>query len=214
VAVASNATIICGRAAISWTDFVGLTASLSCCRASQNSVPGSYNVWDALSRVISFEQIRVLHDFYNRGAALPIRTLVACNAQRCATDKRDLVYGFLGLAANVDYTLIDPGYSPSISAPDVCVDLIKHSILRDKCIEIICMGQGTEGTEADSRVPSWAMNWPESHDAQPGNERASPFPLLSKFEVLEVNIRHKQEFRASGNVLPIASITKSPSIIT
>jgi hypothetical protein len=159
-------------------------------------------------------QIRTIQDLYSDGVTIPIRTLVTYNAQRYATDKRDLVYGFLGLATNVDHTLLDPDYSPSKPTQDICVDLIKHSVLRDNNLDVICMGQGARRIKADSHVTSWAMNWSKSRDAELGNERETPFALLPKFEVLEYNVRHPQEFRASGDVTPIASITKPPPILT
>jgi hypothetical protein len=129
---------------MSWMDFIELACLLCSCGARQKVE------WDTFSLMMSFEQIRALIELYNRGTTLPVRILVAV-MRKDVLQTRDLVYAFLGLTTDVDYNLLD---TTTKSTQDVSIDLVKHSILKDNSLDIICVGQGIRGTEADSHVPS------------------------------------------------------------
>ncbi|PQE33482.1 heterokaryon incompatibility protein [Rutstroemia sp. NJR-2017a WRK4] len=131
--------------------------------------------------------------------------VISLNRFSLATDPRDKIYGFLGMASDGKELIPHPDYSKS--ARDLYTDLAKSLIKKYDSLDIICSSQpplkgGVEGLPF--WVPDWSQNWVvntmvSAHTISSGNP----------FEQLEALTETKPFYRASGSTLPISAFQGS-----
>ena len=126
VAVSSRATIVIGESELEWPSF--FTAIMTILASSRDPRRGASPMASKESGSLnSLGNIQALLNRVNQGNLPSISRLFACNRQE-ATDPRDLVYAFLGLAKERDDPLLTPNYSDSNSVSAVFINLIEYSI--------------------------------------------------------------------------------------
>jgi hypothetical protein len=144
-----------------------------------------------------------------KGMKLPITKLVALNCNRKATDPRDHVYAFLGLASSSIHPLLDPDYSEDVLPKDVYMNLVEYSMTVEQSLDILTMNEVVSREQDTSWCPTWSNSLSRGHFFTPG----APFPLLSKFGIDEENAEGN-EFQASSCLPPDATIDRQSGILT
>ena len=147
--------------------------------------------------------IEALRLMIKKGFRPSISKLVAANRQ-AATDPRDLVYAFLGLAKERDDPLLMPNYSTS--APAVFLNLIEYSVRVENSLDIICSSQG----RIRNGIPSWCPDWTQpprlGWDFRSDLSGHAPYPLIVAYQ----SVLSNDPWHACGNKLPAATIIRSP----
>lgn len=129
---------------------------------------------------------------------LPLMTL---NRFSLATDPRDKIYGFLGMAADGKELVPRPDYS--ISAHELFIDLTKAMVKKYGSLDVICSSQPPlKGGLGDLPfwVPDWTQNWVVNSMVS-SNTISSGNP----FEQLDSLTQTKPFYCASGSTLPISA---------
>jgi hypothetical protein len=221
MAVSSNVLIICGHDVMRWERFSEtLWAIVSL--APDLSGPSTESL-------VLFKRRLNIHMSISRSGTRSLADLVANVRIMTATDPKDMVYAILGLADNVwadqsRHPVTLPDYSPLTSVLDVYRDLVEHAIANGS-LDIICMQRLYDRLE-DGTWPSWVSDWSSSgvgtHSLK-GNyhgfnmvERGCLInkPLIEKYNGLkELNAGLDGSWRAAGESLPIARVTKSPPVL-
>ena len=208
VAVSSRATVVIGESELEWS---------SVCHAIRTMIragvvptqPGTAISRQGVSSINSFSNIEALRRIVRQGSLPSISTLVAANRQ-AATDPRDLVYAFLGLAKERDDPLLTPNYLDSNSASDVFMNLIEYSVRVEHSLDIICLSQGRIRNDLPSWCPDWTkpphLGWDFASDF---SDRA-PCPLIPTY----MDILSNNPWHACGNKSPAARIIRSPPTLT
>ena len=204
VAVSSRATVVVGKSELEWSSLCNAIGMV----ILSGAVPiqlGSPIFRDEYSSISSLSNIEALRRMVEQGHFPSISTLVAGNRQ-AATDPRDLVYAFLGLAKMNDDPLLKPDYSDSNSASDVFINLFEYSFRVEKSLDIVCMSQGRIGAHLPSWCPDWTRPPRLGWDFEPDLSNRCPFPLMSKY----INFLARNIWHACGDTSPTAKIIRSP----
>lgn len=222
VAVSSKATVVIGDSELEWDSFhqamliIVMTGVLPTQPASQIAMVEDTGLRSLLN-------IEALRRRFKQGSLLSISTLVGCNRQ-VATDPRDLVYAFLGLAKQSDDPLLTPNYSDAHPASAVFTNLVEYSIRIECSLDIISLSQG----KIRKDLPSWCLDWtqPRRMGWEPNQSRHQqgrlarrlgwdfgsdcsgrvPFPLIPTYLFILTN----NPWHACGNKSPVARIIRSP----
>ena len=206
VAVSSRATVIVGGSQFEWSSVFGAIMAIALSVASPVR-PGSRFHDASIDNIHNLGKIEALRRRVEQGSLLSISTLVAGNRQ-AATDPRDLVYAFLGLAKECDHPLLMPNYSKSASA--VFIDLIEYSVRVERSLDIISLSQGRIRDELPSWCPDWTkpprLGWTYESDFS-GH---GPYPLIPTY----LNFMSNNPWHACGNKSPVASIIRSPPVLS
>jgi len=169
--------------------------------------------------------------FVSQSGTRSLADLVANILIMTATDPKDMVYAILGLADNAwanqsRHPVTLPDYSPLTSVLDVYRDLVEHAIANGS-LDIICMQRLYDRLEDGtwpSSVPDWSSSGVGTHSLK-GNyhgfnmvERGCLInkALLEKYnglKELNAGLRANGSWRAAGESLPIARVTKSPPVL-
>ena len=204
VAVSSRASVVIGESELEWPSFRDAILNIIFCGAipTQNASPRTGEVFSSFFSLWTIESLRKCVE---QGSLPSISTLVAGNRQ-AATDPRDLVYAFLGLAIESDDPLLTPNYLDSNSASNVFIDLIEYSMQVENSLDIICSSQGRTSKD----LPSWCLDWmkPRRLGLDVGSDfsRRTPCPLI----VTHLSILDNNPWHACGNKSPVAKIIRSP----
>ena len=140
VAVSSRASVVIGESELEWSSLfyaikiIVTTGALPFERASPI-------LNEVLKSALSLSNIEALRKRIKQGSLPSISTLVAGNRQT-ATDPRDLVYAYLGLAKECDHPLLTPNYLDSNTASVTFINIIEYSVRIENTLDIICLSQG------------------------------------------------------------------------
>ena len=204
VAVSSRATVVIGESELEWSSVyhaIGPIASdpIVVQLGSTRSLVKGLN---SLTTIVNIEALRVR---VKEGSLPPISTLVAAN-QSAATDPRDLVYAFLGLAKENEDPLLRPNYLEYNSAPVVFLNLIEYSVRVENSLDIICFSEG----RIQNGLPSWCPDWTQRPRSgwhyKSDLSGHAPYSLIPAFQ----DILSDGPWHACGNKLPAARIMRSP----
>lgn len=154
-----------------------------------------------------FLQLIYQYRSYGAGQRLPISTIVGANSLRKATDPKDLVYAFIGLAAANESPILKPDYSNHVSAGDVYQTLVQYAIAVEKSLDVLSRNEATPRNQGST----WCPQWPSIVKCTVLNPGA-PHPILSKYMVDEIG-NLTPEFQASGDLVPQAAIDSHSGIL-
>lgn len=204
VAVSSRATVIIGESELEWSSVCDAIGTIVLTGAVPTQL-GSPIFRKEFSSISSLSNIEALRRRVKQGSLPSISTLVAGNRQ-AATDPRDLVYAFLGLAKERDNPLLTPNYSDFNSASTVFMNLIEYSMRVENSLDIICLSQG----RIQNDLPSWCPDWTKpprlGWDFESDFSGRAPFPLIPTYQ----NYLSNNPWHACGNKSPAARIIRSP----
>jgi hypothetical protein len=221
-AVSSKVLIICGHDVMRWERFPKHYGQSSL--APDLSGPSTESL-------VLFKRRLNIHMFISRSGTRSLADLVANIRIMTATDPKDMVYAILGLADNAwadqsRHPVALPDYSPLTSVLDVYQDLVEHAIANGS-LDIICMQRLYDRLEDGtwpSSVPDWSSSGVGTHSLK-GNyhgfnmvERGCLInkALIEKYnglKELNAGLRANGSWRAAGESLPIARVTKSPPVL-
>ena len=202
VAVSSKATVVIGDSEFDWPSLHD-TISIIIMTGAQPTRFASPTVLGSSLR--SLWNIEILRKCVEQGSLPSISTLVA-RSRQAATDPRDLIYAFLGLARESNDPLLTPNYSDSNPALDVFINLIEYSMQVENSLDIVCSSQG----RIPNDLPSWCLDWtkPRSVGLDYGSDFSSstPAPLIPSHGISLID----NPWHACGDKSPIARIIRSP----
>lgn len=204
VAVSSRATVVIGESELEWSDVCDAIWTVVMTGAVPTEL-GSPIFRKEFSSMSSLSNIETLRRRVRQGSLPSISTLVAGNRQ-AATDPRDLVYAFLGLAKERDDPLLRPNYSDSNSASTVFINLIEYSVRIENSLDIICLSQGSIRNDLPSWCPDWTKPPRLGWDFVSDFSGRAPFPLIPTYQ----NFLSDNPWYACGNKSPAARIIRSP----
>lgn len=204
VAVSSKATVIIGESELEWSSVCDAIGTIVFSGAVPTQL-GSPMFRKELSSINSLFNIEALRRLVRQGSLPAISTLVAGNRQ-AATDPRDLVYAFLGLAKERDDPLLRPDYLDSNSASTVFINLIEYSMRVENSLDIICLSQGRIRNDLPSWCPDWTKPPRLGWDFESDFSGRAPFPLIPTYQ----NFLSNNPWHACGNKSPAATIIRSP----
>jgi hypothetical protein len=188
IVLSSNATLICGRSSISWKSFQILFNFLGSSAVRVDLT----NPWeDVRSGVSAMIHLAARYKDYPN---LPLGTLIPSMGPKNATDPRDLVYSFLGLASECSHPLLDLNYAETVSTGDVFMNFAEYTIECEKTLDIICMSE----IKAGKQLPTWCPDWSTFTRRGMATSASAPYPLLSKF-FIDTFEDLGPEFLACGN---------------
>ena len=110
VAVSSKATVVIGDSELEWSSLCDAIRIIIL--AGALFTEGAPDIDKQLESMFGLFNIEVLRERIKQGSLPSISTLVAGNRQT-ATDPRDLVYAFLGLAKECDHPLLTTIRTPT-----------------------------------------------------------------------------------------------------
>ena len=207
VAVSSRATVVIGESELEWSSVCDAIGTIVCSGAVPTQL-GSPIFRKELSSISSLFNIEALRRLVKQGSLPAISTLVAGNRQ-AATDPRDLVYAFLGLAKERDDPLLRPDYLDSNSASTVFINLIEYSMRVENSLDIICLSQGRIRNDLPSWCPDWTKPPRLGWDFESDFSGRAPFPLIPTYQ----NFLSNNPWHACGNKSPTARIIRSPPML-
>ncbi|KAE9375052.1 hypothetical protein N431DRAFT_373084 [Stipitochalara longipes BDJ] len=158
LALASKATMVCGRRSISWNTFIfGFTMTF----INGKSASGG---WDEDENFIgALVQIR---EWVHRSSSVkyhhPVTLLDLLHDCRIfeATNPRDKVYGLLGIAPpDSEATLVQVDYNKSVE--EIYEDVARLILVSSGNLDLLSVPQSE--SQFGERMPSWAPDW--SHTA-------------------------------------------------
>lgn len=174
VVLSKNPAIMLGDQEITWDWFADRSSILD--SIVQEIFPEISTDSSGLSNLNVIQNIRRLHKL---GFQPSICDLLASLRGTKSTDPRDMVYGLLGLIK----TSIIVDYDAS-TTQTVYVDVVKHSILEDRSLDVITMRRAPSPL---SGLPSWAPDWSsnicdfsQEGDFKDGTNRM-PEPLVLRY---------------------------------
>ena len=138
VAVSSRATVVIGESELEWSSVCDAIGAIVDSGGTPTQL-GSRFLEKEINSIRNLLKIEALRWRVEQGSLPSISTLVEGNRQ-AATDPRDLVYAFLGLAKERDDPLLMPNYSNSASV--VFMNLIEYSVRVESSLDMICLSQG------------------------------------------------------------------------
>jgi hypothetical protein len=125
-------------------------------------------------------------------------------ARRCeASDPRDKVFAFLGLASD-RYNII-PDYSTSRSMEEVFVDVARKIIATEKTVEVLCY-VGERDVSSDGLLPSWVPDWSSQSSEIMSGYFARPSPKLELAAHQPISSSHKPLVLQDGTTLRVEGI--------
>ena len=204
VAVSSRTAVVLGESELEWSSVCDAIWTLVLTGAVPTQL-GSPIFRNELSSISSLSNIEALRRRVKQGSLPPISTLVASN-RRAATDPRDLVYAFLGLAKERDDQLLRPNYLDSNPVSAVFLNLIEYSVQVENSLDIICWSQGRIRDELPSWCPDWTKPPRLGWDFVSDFSGRAPFPLIPTYQ----NFLSNNPWHACGNRSPAARITRTP----
>ena len=204
VAVSSRATVVIGESELEWSSLCDAIGIIVLTGAVPTQL-GSPIFRKEFSSISSLSNIEALRRRVKQGSLPSISTLVAGNRQ-AATNPKDLVYAFLGLAQERDDPLLTPNYSDSNSASAVFLNLIEYSVRVENSLDVICLSQGRIRNDLPSWCPDWTKPPRLGWDFESDFSGRAPFPLIPTYQ----NFLSNNPWHACGNKLPAARIIRSP----
>ena len=204
VAVSSKATVIIGDSELEWSflhDAISIIYFAGVLPTYIAMAETSELESRELKSISSLANIAALRKSIKQGSLPSISTLVASSRQ-AATDPRDLVYAFLGLARECDHPLLTPNYLDSNTALVTFINLIQYSVRIEKNLNIICMSQGRTRND----FPSWCPDWTNPRDSTADVFGKAPNPLIPT----HMNFLANNPWHACGDKSPVAKIIRSP----
>jgi Heterokaryon incompatibility protein (HET) len=218
-ALAKDLLAICGTDQMAWDEFARCAWDVVAVYKDVPELSSTVNndlLW--ISRVDAMRQIALTR------IPLPLTALAACSRDLCATNPKDMIYAFLGLAADSDGELLNPNYSPKVPDVDVFTDLVEYSILWEHNLDIITLSYPAFSSHG---FPSWVRDWSKlSRVINKPTKRLGDFPnpMISKFftaETLLNSIREtstgvvprncRGQWAAAGSTAAKATIVRKPN---
>ena len=150
VAMASEIQLMCGSRSVSWDDFIKAFYVL---QSLNMIIPDPARYMQAVMRlagIIDARESRVLG--YNRDV---LGTLLRCR-QALASNKRDKVYGVLGLTTNRDTLDFQVDYSEEVE--QVYTNFAFAVIASERRLDMLGVPKCIRGTSSMS-LPSWVPDW-------------------------------------------------------
>ena len=166
-AVAKKLTYICGQTLIPPENFVKVAKSYlshlgKCCSSNDTSSVGWNDLEARMKKIMELEDLRdavCKHDFLD---------VFRMNRYRDASNPRDMIYGLMGLTADLSEEIIQ--YEATIQATyeRTTLEIINQSGKLDVFSQILGYSHGTDhasrvfgkGRNAcDERLPSWVPDW-------------------------------------------------------
>ena len=185
LALASEATMVCGRRSISWDTFIfGFTTTFINGTSASGGWDEDENFIGALVQIRNWihrpESVQYLH---------PVTLLDLLHDCRIfeATDPLDKIYGLLGIAPpDSEATSVQVDYSKRVE--DVYEDLARLILSSSGNLDLLSAPQSN--SQLSERLPSWVPDW--SHRA------SSRIDLLFPAGQREIESGSIREFAASG----------------
>ena len=115
--------------------------------------------------LLFLDRIRHIHD--EDDVETSLMSLLIMAGTRQATDPRDKVYALLGIAKDVNHSLLVPDYSKSIS--QVYKQLVEYFVIQDQILSVLRLSQRIQ----QHQLPSWAPDWssPLQETSQPSERK-------------------------------------------
>lgn len=151
-------------------------------QSNQSDPDAGPDAWSMASRVYRLASLTFNP---NDGARLDLLLNLVRRAD--ATDKKDKVYGILGLLDSTVSMDIVPDYSPSISERQVYTDFMNSIVKNSRRLEQIMFGGITTEEGWPSWVPDWRLPFCRHHirylrSRQPSGKSLAKFRFLKKGE--------------------------------
>lgn len=159
IGAAREATIVCGRGRISWTEVCDACKQIHTLISNSSSRSSYIDTYfqraDAIRTALDRSKIK--------GRKVKLKRSLLFLLHRFghfeATNPRDKIYGLLGLAGGVvtagdKVPLIIPDYSKSVVA--VYSEFAKFMVLETRSLDILLFGAGVKRLPG---LPSWAPDW-------------------------------------------------------
>lgn len=194
VVLAKEIWLVCGKRALDWDEVVSLAAASVDKHCNTCCIPFSKSLGKELglqigSLLLDFRpniiNITRLRTAYKSGISLRFRDLVVGLRDKEATDRRDKVYGVLGLQKMTPSSNIKPDYALSIS--EAYANATLQLILGDGHLNVFTsITYGKQTIDLPSWVPDWSLRTENDYD-------------------LLWQVRHLEEmyhYRASGRTTP------------
>ena len=204
VAVSSRATVVIGESELKWSSLCYAITIIILTGVLPTELD-SPMLTNELSNINQLSNVELLRRRVKQGSLLSISTLVAGNRQ-AATDPRDLVYAFVGLAKECDDPLLTPNYLDSNTASATFINFIEYSVRIEKTLDVISLSQGEIRNDFPSWCPDWTKPPPLCWQLIADVSGRAPFPLIPKY----LNFWADNPWHACGNKSPVAKFIRSP----
>ena len=162
------------------------------------------------SKCITLERLRELRCSGNPMHLLPV--MIAYQNTK-ATDPRDKIYGFFGIADDAVDLVSKPDYAHSVE--QVYISFVEAYVQKYRRLDVICAAQSNAPGNT-FRLPNWVPNWNQnsSHNPFLYNIQSIPFIPLGTTEKHSKEQHHYKDeplYCAAGTTRSIVRFGRNPS---